>query len=182
MRLSTSSPADLLRPDVNAVHVRRCSPVHPRRLRQEAERLGVGFRSKVCGAATVGTVVVVAVWAGDGSGEVRLRGGDVSSRTGSLSRRTAHSVPHSPSLTPLASPSHPPHCPPPLRYPQVLADTRRPAPAAEELVRALREPEVREWLQVRPGCRWAGGLVVWWLGGVRRPAVWPRYGGCVRCG
>eukprot|EP00198_Chlamydomonas_reinhardtii_P004876 XP_001694212.1 predicted protein [Chlamydomonas reinhardtii] len=75
VRLSTSSPADLLRPDVNAVHVRRCSPVHPRRLRQEAERLGVGFRSKV------------------------------------------------------------------------LADTRRPAPAAEELVRALREPEVREWLQ-----------------------------------
>ncbi|KAG2422989.1 hypothetical protein HXX76_015660 [Chlamydomonas incerta] len=75
VRLSTSSPADLRRPDVNAVHVRRCSPVHPRRLRQEAERLGLGFRSKV------------------------------------------------------------------------LADTRHPRTAAEELTRALQEPEVREWLQ-----------------------------------
>ncbi|KAG2426725.1 hypothetical protein HYH02_014765 [Chlamydomonas schloesseri] len=75
VRLSSSSPADLRRPDVNVVHVRRCSPVHPRRLRQEAERLGEGFRSKV------------------------------------------------------------------------LADTRRPQPAAEELTQQLQEPEVREWLQ-----------------------------------
>ncbi|GLC36319.1 hypothetical protein PLESTB_000774400 [Pleodorina starrii] len=47
VRVSTARPADLLLPDVNIVHLKRCSPVHPKHLRRQAEELGVGFRSRV---------------------------------------------------------------------------------------------------------------------------------------
>ncbi|KAG2489157.1 hypothetical protein HYH03_012383 [Edaphochlamys debaryana] len=47
VRVSPGPPSDLLRPDVNAVLQRRCSPVHPRRLRQAAEELGEGWGRRV---------------------------------------------------------------------------------------------------------------------------------------
>ncbi|GLI65406.1 hypothetical protein VaNZ11_008963 [Volvox africanus] len=47
VRVSTSSPADLLRPDVNIVHLPRCSPVHPKHLLRQAEELGIGFKARV---------------------------------------------------------------------------------------------------------------------------------------
>ncbi|PNH00591.1 hypothetical protein TSOC_013580 [Tetrabaena socialis] len=52
VRISTN-PADLVLPDVNVVHVRRCSPVHPKHIRRQAEELGVGFRARPCDVLTL---------------------------------------------------------------------------------------------------------------------------------
>ncbi|EFJ44539.1 hypothetical protein VOLCADRAFT_95268 [Volvox carteri f. nagariensis] len=47
VRMSSGRPADLLLPDINIVHIKRCSPVHPKHLCRQAEELGVGFKSRV---------------------------------------------------------------------------------------------------------------------------------------
>ncbi len=49
VRVSPGPPVELLRPDVNVVHVRRCCPVHPRHVSRQAQELGPGFRAQVGG-------------------------------------------------------------------------------------------------------------------------------------
>ncbi|GFR51575.1 hypothetical protein Agub_g13908, partial [Astrephomene gubernaculifera] len=46
VRVSTAQPTDLLRPDVNIVHLRRQLPVKPGQFQRQASELGLGFKAR----------------------------------------------------------------------------------------------------------------------------------------